>query len=72
MAQTQMEQLIDRWLQDSSFREAMRQDPNGTIRGAGFRLSAADFATIQAVDWTLSDSDLEARARDALALVGVL
>ena len=62
MSREAIEELIDRWLDDPAFRAAVRQDPEGAVRATGLELDADEWAALQAVDWSLSDEELAARA----------
>jgi putative modified peptide len=54
--------LMDRWTSDAQFRAAVRANPLQAIEQAGVELSDDEKAAVAAVDWTLSDQDLAARA----------
>src|SRR5262249_5442576 len=58
----QMEQLIDRWVDDPAFRAAVRQGPEGAVRGTGLELNADEWAAVRSIDWSLSDEELSSRA----------
>lgn len=51
-----LEQVMDRWMNDTSFREAMRRDPEGAVQDAGMALSPEDKAALQDIDWKQPDS----------------
>lgn len=65
MSRQAVETLVDRWLNDSTFRERVRQDPEGTIRGTGVHLDPDEWAALRSVDWRRSDEDLALQARDS-------
>jgi hypothetical protein len=52
--------LMERWVEDPSFRERMRGDAVGAAGSIGVELSAEDIEFLHSVDWTLSDAELEA------------
>jgi predicted ribosomally synthesized peptide with nif11-like leader len=62
MSREAIEELIDRWMNDPAFRAAVRQDPEGAVRGTGLELTADELAAVQGVDWSLSDEELSSRA----------
>jgi putative modified peptide len=57
-----LSKLIDSWSNDASFRAAMRSDPLAAIERAGFALGADERAAVTAIDWSLPDEELAARA----------
>jgi hypothetical protein len=61
MSQSAVESLIDRWMNEPAFREALRHDPEGTVRGTGVELDADEWDALRAVDFSLSDAELQAR-----------
>ena len=71
MSREAIEQLVDRWMDDSAFRAAMRQDPEGTVRAAGVELDEAEWASIRAVDWSLSDEQIMSRANKSTNMCSV-
>lgn len=56
-----LETLIDRWMNDISFREALRADPAGTVRSTGIELTEDEWMALRAIDWNASDEELQAR-----------
>ncbi len=44
---------------DPSFREGMRTDVDGTLKGAGIELDDDTVGQLRAVDWSQSDAELE-------------
>jgi hypothetical protein len=54
-----MEAVIDRWADDPTFRTSMRSDVGSALNGAGITLDEDLLAQLRAVDWTLSDQELE-------------
>ena len=61
MSQQAVEQLLDRWMNEPQFREQLRQDPEGTVRGAGVELDADEWAALRSTDFNLSDEELQTR-----------
>ena len=61
MSIPELERLLDRWVADPAFRQAVRQDPEGEITRAGFQLDDAEWAAIGQTDWNLPDAELRAR-----------
>ena len=54
-----MQAVLDRWTEDPSFREGMRTDVDGTLKGAGIELDDDTKGQLRAVDWSQSDAELE-------------
>ena len=54
-----MQAVLDRWTEDPSFREGMRTDLDGTLKGAGIELDDDTAGQLRAVDWSQSDAELE-------------
>jgi hypothetical protein len=61
MSAQAMEALLDRWMSEREFRERLRQDPEETVRSTGLVLDADEWAALRAVDFSLSDEELQAR-----------
>lgn len=61
MSQESVQKLMDRWMNEPTFRTALRQDPEGTVKKAGVTLSAEELAALRKVNWKLSDSELKAQ-----------
>lgn len=61
MSRQAVEELIDRWLNDPAFREAVRRDPEGTVRATGADLTDEECAALRPVDWSLPDEELRTR-----------
>ena len=49
-------------MDDPAFRAAVRQDPEGTVRGTGLELDADEWAAVRSIDLNLSDEELSSRA----------
>ena len=60
MSQQGVETLIDRWTNDTAFRQRMHQDPEGTVRAAGVELDTDEWAALRAINWRASDQELQA------------
>ena len=60
MDETTGRAVLDRWSEDPGFRSALRADPVTAITGIGVELTDDDREFLAAVDWTLSDEELEA------------
>ena len=54
-----MQAVLDRWTEDPSFREGMRTDLDGTLKGAGIELDDDTVGQLRTVDWNQSDAELE-------------
>jgi hypothetical protein len=61
MSTPALEQLIDRWTNEPAFRDALRRDPEGTVRNEGVQLSDDEMAALRSTDWSLSDEALQSR-----------
>jgi hypothetical protein len=62
MSREAIEELLDRWMDDPAFRNAIRQDPEATVRASGLELDADEWAAVRRIDWSLSDEELTSRA----------
>jgi hypothetical protein len=51
--------LLDRWVEDESFRSQMRSDAVSAAGSIGAELSTEDIEFLRSIDWTLSDQELE-------------
>ena len=56
-----MQQLADRFVNDSEFRERMRQDPEEAAEGSGLALDEEDKQALRSMDWSGSDEELKER-----------
>ena len=56
-----MQQLTDRFINDSDFREEMRQNPEGAAERSGFELDEEDKQALRSIDWSGSDEELKER-----------
>ena len=61
MAQDGVDRLVDKWLNDTSFRDQMQRDPEGTAKRCGITLSAEEWTTVRNVVMTTGDEALRAR-----------
>ena len=62
MSRESIEKLVEKWTEDTSFRAAIRKDPEAAIRGTGLDLTTEEWAAVRNFDWSLSDEELTARA----------
>ena len=62
MSRESIEQILERWMEDGSFRASVRRDPEGTIRATGLEFTTEEWAAIRNLDWSLTDEELSARA----------
>ncbi len=60
MSETGGKMLLDRWVEDTGFRQQMRSDPMGAVATIGADLDEKELEFLRSVDWTLSDEELEA------------
>ena len=59
--QEAMQQLADRFMNDTQFREEMKQDPEGAANRAGYQLDDEDRQALRSIDWSGSDEALNER-----------
>jgi len=62
MSRESIEALVEKWTEDTSFRAAIRKDPEAAIRATGLELTPDEWVAVRNFDWTLSDEELTARA----------
>lgn len=53
--------LMDKWMNDVSFREEVRRNPESAIERTGVTLSEEDRTALNNIDWSLSDEALQSR-----------
>jgi hypothetical protein len=56
-----MQQVADRFMNDTQFREQMRQDPEGAAERSGLPLDDEDRQALRSMDWSGSDEELNQR-----------
>jgi len=56
-----VEILMDRWMNDPTFRADLRANPEQAVKSAGVTLNADELAALNNVDWSLSDDELTQR-----------
>ena len=56
-----VDQLVEKWLADPSFRTQMQRDPEGTVQKCGITLTAEEWTTIRNVVMATSDEALRTR-----------
>ena len=61
MSREAVNELFDRWVNDAGFREEVRTDAVGAVRGTGAHLDEDEWAALRTVDWNQPDSELQAR-----------
>jgi hypothetical protein len=62
-----MQQLADRFMNDTDFREQMKQDPEGAAERSGLPLDEEDKQALKSVDWSGSDDQLQERVSKAFS-----
>jgi len=62
MSRESIEALVERWMEDTSFRAAVRANPEAAIRSTGMDLSQEEWAAVRNFDWSASDEELTTRA----------
>ena len=65
MNKNALEELIDQWMNDDSFRAELRLVPEGTVRARNIELNEDEWAALRSVDWNMSDEALQARVSKA-------
>src|SRR5215211_4050131 len=61
--QEAMSQLAERFMNDTDFREQMRQDPEGTAQRSGLQLDEEDPQALRSMDWSSSDEQFREQMR---------
>lgn len=64
MSRQALEQLVQRWKDDSAFREALQRDPEAAVERAGYRLDEQEWAVVRDTDWSQPDVELRTRMAD--------
>ncbi len=62
MSYEQVGKLIDRWVNDSNFRNELRNDPEAAVKKAGAQLSSEELAALKKINWSQSDEQLKSIA----------
>jgi hypothetical protein len=63
-----MQQLADKFMNDASFREEMKHDPQGAAERSGLPLDDEDKQALKSIDWGGSDEQLKERVSKAMAV----
>ena len=61
-------QLADRFMNDASFREQMKQDPEGAAEGSSLPLDEEDKQALRSIDWSGSDEELHERVSKGMTM----
>ncbi len=61
MNQETLEMLMDKWMNEPTFRERMKTDPHNVISETGVSLSQEDLKELEQMDFSLSDEELQTR-----------
>ena len=56
-----VEGLMDRWMNDPTFRADLRANPEQAVKNVGITLNQDEMAALNSVDWSLSDDELTQR-----------
>ena len=66
MGREDLEQQVNRWLEQPDFREELRRDPVAALQrmGVALKLDEEDLAVLRGIDWGLPDAELQARLRE--------
>ena len=62
-----MQQVADRFMNDTQFREEMRQDPEGAAERSGLPLDDEDRQALRSMDWSGTDEQLNQRVSKRFA-----
>ena len=65
MSQSQVELIIERWMQDENFRQRLRVDPLTAVQSEGFVLSEEEQAGLLRMDFSVPDDELASQANFA-------
>lgn len=65
MSRQSVETLMDKWMDDTEFREQFRRDPEKKIRAGGYELDKTEWQAIKTMDWSASDEELMSRVSKA-------
>lgn len=67
-----IEALMDRWMNDPTFRADLRANPEKAVESAGVTLNEDEMAALKNVDWSLSDDELTQRVtKSGLSIPGM-
>lgn len=58
--------LVDKWMTDAAFREAVRKNPKEAVRGTGVALTQEEWQALEQMDWNVSDEELKIRVSKAM------
>jgi hypothetical protein len=61
MSREAVEQLMDRWMNEPSFREELRADPEKAVQHTGVALDEVELEALRNMDWEVSDEELVSR-----------
>ncbi len=56
-----LQELLTRWLNDVTFRDAFQADPQQAIQSSGLDFAPDELAALEAAQWNLSDGALAER-----------
>lgn len=59
---SKFDDVMKLWNESEAFRQAFRQDPQGTLKGHGVSLTPDELQALDGVDFSASDEELAARA----------
>lgn len=59
MSKNALETLVDEWLTEPVFRQAMLMDPEGTIQQGGLQLDELAWSVVRCLDWSLPTDTLK-------------
>jgi hypothetical protein len=61
MSREAVEELLDRYINDPLFRARMKANPHRALDESGLDLTPEERKSLESVDWTLPDTQLQER-----------
>ncbi len=61
MSQEAVEELLDRYMNDTWFRAKMKADPRRALAESGLELTDEEQESLHGMDWSLPDAQLQER-----------
>ena len=59
MSEQGAKMVLDRWIEDESFRQRMREDPIAAVEMIDADLDDQQRESLRSLDWTMSDAELQ-------------
>jgi hypothetical protein len=70
MSQRALAEVMDRFTNDPTFRQAMKDDPESAVRDSGIELNEQEMAAIQKMNWEIPDEQLKERVSKIIYKMG--